>query len=114
MEKRQPYYKKMISPLVCLVLMLTFACAKEENFVGTYRATEKNPPEYAKVIVELKEDGTGIRRGRGEDVTFEWEAKGDEIRIYTKGGGIVMAKVQQGVLEVSLPGPKIFYFKKIE
>jgi hypothetical protein len=114
MEKRQPYYKKMIYPLVCLVLMLTFACAKEENFVGTYRATEKNPPEHAKVLVELKADGTGTRRGLGEDINFEWEAKGNEIRIYTGEGGIVMAKVQQGVLEVSLPGPKIFYFKKIE
>ena len=104
----------MIYSLVCLVLILTFACAEEENFVGTYKATEKNPPEYANVTVEFKKDGTGIRTGRGEDVTFEWEAKGNEIRIYTKGGGIVMAKVQQGVLEVSLPGPKVFYFKKIE
>jgi hypothetical protein len=114
MEKRQPYYKKMIYLLVCLVLMLTFACAKEENFVGTYRATEKNPPEHAKVLIELKEDGTGIRRGLGEDLIFEWEAKGNEIRIHTKGGGIVMAKMQQGVLEITLPGPKILYFKKIE
>jgi len=114
MEKRQPYYKKMISPLVCLVLMLTFACTKEENFVGTYRATEKNPPEFSDVLVELKEGGKGIRTGHGEYIMFEWEAKEDEIRIHTKGGGIIIAKMRHGVLEVSLPGPKIFYLKKIE
>ncbi len=114
MEKRQPYYRKMIHPLLCLVLMLTFACAEEEEFVGIYRATKNNPPEHAKVVVELKANGTGIRRGLGEVLTFEWDVKGNEIRIYTKGGGTVMGKVQKGELEITLPGPKVYYFKKIE
>ena len=114
MEKRQHYYRKMIYSLVCLVLMLTFACAREEKFIGTYKSTEKNPPEFSDVLVELKEGGKGIRTGRGEYITFEWETKGNEIRIHTKGGGIIIGKMRHGVLEVSLPGPKIFYLKKID
>lgn len=114
MEKTQPYYRKMICSLVCLVLMLTFACAKEENFAGTYRATEKNPPEFSDVLVELKEGGEGIRRRHGEEIIFEWESKGNEIRIHTKGGGIIVGKMKRDVLEVTLPGPKIFYLKKID
>jgi hypothetical protein len=114
MEKKQPFYRKIIYSFVCLVLLLPLACAKEESFVGTYEATEKNPPEFSDVRVELKEGGQGIRTGHGEYITFEWEAKGDEIRIHTKGGGVIVAKMKNGILEVSLPGPKIFYFRKID
>lgn len=114
MEKKHPYYIKIIYPLVCLVFLLTFACTKEENFIGTYEAMEKNPPEFADVRVELKEGGKGIRTGRGEYIMFEWETKGNEIRVHTKGGGIIVAKMRNGVLEVSLPGPKILYLKKID
>ncbi len=114
MGKRQPYCRKMIYPLVCLVLMFMIACTREEKFVGIYRSTEKNPPEFSDVRVELKEGGKGIRRVRGEEVTFEWQVKGNEIRIHTKAGGIIVAKMRHDVLEVSLPGPKILYLKKTD
>ena len=114
MEKIKPYPRKIGYFLVCLVLILIISCAREEKFVGTYRSTEKNPPEFSDVLVELKEGGEGIRWAHGEEVSFEWQVKGNEIRIHTKAGGIIVAKMRHDILEVSLPGPKIVYLKKID
>ena len=114
MEKRQRNCRNLIYPLMCLVLIFVFACAREEKFLGTYKATQDNPPEFVDLRVELKRGGKGIRRVRGEEVTFEWEVKGNEIRIQTKAGGIIVANMRHGVLEVSLPGPETIYLKKID
>ena len=105
----------MVYLLVCLILILIISCdAREEIFVGTYRSMEKNPPEFSDVLVELKAGGEGIRWARGEEVHFEWQVKGNELRIHTKAGGIIVAKMRNNVLEVSLPGPKIVYLKKVK
>ena len=105
----------MVCLLVCLIPVLIISCdAKEEKFVGTYRSMEKNPPEFSDVLVELKEGGEGTRWAHGEEVNFEWQVKGKEIRIHTRAGGIIVAKMRNNVLEVSLPGPRIVYLKKID
>lgn len=114
MRKRQPYYIKRIYPLVGLVLMIMFACARDANVVGIYGSTEKSPPEFSDIRVEFKDGGEGIRRFRGEETHFEWQVKGNEVRIQTKAGGIIVGKIQKGEIAFSLPGPKIVYLKKID
>lgn len=114
MEKKQRNCRNLIYPLMCLALVFVVACAREEQFLGTYKPTQDNPSEFADVRVELMRGGKGIRRVRGEEVTFEWEVKGNEIRIQTRAGGIVVAKMRHGLLEVSLPGPRTIYLEKID
>jgi len=114
MEKRHRNCRNLIYPMMCLVLIFVFACAREEKFLGTYKPTQDNPPEFADLRVELKRGGQGIRLVRGEEIAFEWEVKGNEIRIQTRAGGIILAKMRRGVLEVSLPGPQTIYLKKID
>jgi len=95
-------------------LTFTFGCAREEKYIGTYMATEKSSPEFRGMWVDLKRNGKGIRRIHGEEVSFEWAVKGSELRIQTKAGGILIAKMKNGILEVPLPGSKILYLKKIQ
>lgn len=114
MEKSQQYCRNLAYPLLCFVLIFVFACAREEKYLGTYVATQDNPPEFADLRVELKRGGKGVRWVRGEEVNFEWEAKASEIRIQTKAGGILVAKMRQGILEVFLPGSETIRLKKID
>jgi hypothetical protein len=114
MRKKQQNCRNLIYFLICLALVFAVACAREEKFLGTYKPTQDNPPEFTDVIVELRRGGIGIRRVRGEEVTFEWEVKGNQIRIQTKAGGIIVAEMRHGLLEVSLPGPRTIYLEKID
>jgi hypothetical protein len=41
-------------------------------------------------------------------------AKGDEIRIHTDSGGVIVGTLNKGVLEVKLPGPNIVRLEKIK
>jgi len=64
--------------------------------------------------VELKKGGEGIRRVQSEEVVaFHWVVKGDEMRIHTKSGGTIVARMKGDLLEVRFPGPQVVYFKKI-
>jgi hypothetical protein len=111
---RKPRRPALFLPmLMCIFLVMLTACSKEEKFVGTYRAAEGSPQEYKDLYVELKQGGEGIRRVRGEEVAFTWVAKNDEIRVHTKSGGVIVAKLKRDVLEVRLPGPKIVYLKRM-
>jgi hypothetical protein len=100
--------------LACLILAVTFGCAREDKYIGSYTATEKSPPEFRAMQVELQKDGKGIRRVNGEEVQFEWKVKGSELRIHTRAGGILIAKMNNGILEVELPGSKILYLQKVK
>lgn len=72
------------------------------------------PPEYAGLYVELKKGGEGIRRVQsGETVAFRWVVKGDEVRIHTKSGGTIVARMKGDLIEVRFPGPQVVFFKKI-
>jgi hypothetical protein len=94
--------------------MITFGCAREDQYIGSYRSTDKSPPEFREMQVELLKDGRGIRRVGGEEVQFEWKVKDSELRIHTRAGGILTAKINNGILEVMLPGSKILYLQKVK
>jgi len=113
---RSPRSLKSIILLIAVVTMVTVACSnsKEEKFLGTYRPIPTSPPEYSDLYVELKKNGEGIRRVQnGEALTFHWVVKGKGLRIHTKFGGTLVAKVKGDLLEVRFPGPQVVYFKKI-
>jgi len=64
--------------------------------------------------VELQKDGKGIRWVGDEEVQFEWKVKDSELRIHTRDGGILTAKMNNGILEVALPGSKLLYLEKVK
>lgn len=100
--------------LIAVVMLVTVACSKENKFLGTYTPILSSPPEYAGLFVELKKGGEGIRRVQsGEVVAFHWVVKDDEVRIHTKSGGTIVARMKGDLIEIRFPGPQVVYFKRI-
>jgi len=114
MKQTRPSSIFILFSLACLVLVFTFGCTREDKYIGSYTATEKSPPEFREMQVELQKDGQGIRRVGDEEVRFEWNVKGSELRIHTRDGGILIAKMNNGILAVTLPGSKILYLQKVK
>ena len=112
MSKSSKYWKAILSPLLCLLIMFTFSCGSEQRYVGSYKAEADSSPQCPQICIELKEDGQGMQRVSGDETYFRWKVKGDEIRFHTKLGGVIIGKMEDDVLKVMLPGSRIISLRK--
>jgi hypothetical protein len=72
----------------------------------------QDPAKQAEIVVELKANGDGLWRVGTEEVTFAWYIKRGELRVNTKGGGVIVGKIDKDTIQITLPGSKIMSFKK--
>jgi len=96
---------------VSLFLILTFSCEQKERHAGIYVAHKGELPESSEAYIELKDNGQGIWRVLDDEASFNWSVNDDEIRLHTKSGGIIIGKIKNDILEISLPGRNIRYFR---
>jgi hypothetical protein len=102
--------------LLPLLLLLTFtiSCGSKEQFIGTYKAAAGDSPKLVEMVIELKANGAGIWRLSDEEVSFAWDIKGSELRVNTKGGGVIVGAIEKDTIHINLPGTKMMSFKKIQ
>ena len=112
MESRSNNRMRLL-PL-CLLLILMISCGSNDRFIGTYKAAVKNLPKQAETVLEVKANGDGIWRVGDEEVPFSWYIKGGELRINTKGGGVIVGTFENDAIHITLPGSKALSFNKIQ
>jgi hypothetical protein len=95
-----------------LLLILMISCGSKDPFIGIYKTEAKDSPKQAETILELKVNGDGIWRVRDEEVPFSWYRKGGELRVNTKGGGVIVGAIENDAIHITLPGSKTLSFKK--
>ncbi len=98
---------------ICLLLLLLLACESKDRYIGAYRAEADKLSKHTEVIMELKVNGDGVWRMGDEEIPFSWYVKNGELRINTKGGGVVVGNIAAGSFQLSLPGAGALLFKKI-
>jgi hypothetical protein len=99
---------------LCLVVVLMFSCESKDKYAGVYKAEAKDTPKQAEITVELKANGDGIWRVGGEEVAFSWDIKRGELRVNTKGGGVIVGKIEKDTIQMTLPNMKTLTFKKMQ
>ena len=99
---------------LCLVVILLFGCESKDRYVGVYKAQAQDSPKQAEIVVELKANGDGLWRVGSEEVTFTWYIKRGELRVNTKGGGVIVGKIDKDAIQITLPGSKTMSFKKVQ
>jgi hypothetical protein len=97
---------------LCLLLILIISCGSRDQFTGTYRVDPGDSPRQAEIAIELKANGDGIWRVNDEEVPFAWYVKGGELRVNTKGGGVIVGAIEKDTIHISLPGSKMMSFKR--
>jgi hypothetical protein len=100
--------------LFCLISAAITGCGPSTGHVGTYIAEIKDSPHHHETILELKETGVGVWRVGDDEVSFSWYVKGNELRLNTKNGGVIVGSLDNGVIHVTLPGPQELFFKKVK
>jgi hypothetical protein len=98
--------------LGCLFLIFASSCGSETQYIGVYKAQDTESQKQSEI--ELKSDSEGVWRVDDNEESFAWSKKGDEIRLNTKQGGVIVAKIQDDTLKITLAGGKKLSFKKVE
>ena len=100
--------------LLCLVLAAMAVCGQRPAYVGIYIADAKGSANSLETTLELKETGVGVWKVGDDEVTFFWYAKGNELRLNTKNGGVIVAAIDNDVIHCTLPGSKELRFSKVK
>jgi hypothetical protein len=99
---------------ICLLLLLLLACESRDRYIGVYRAEADKGSKQTEVIMELKANGDGAWRMGDEEIPFTWYTKSGELRINTKGGGVIVGSMAADSFQVKLPSAGPLFFKKID
>ncbi len=99
----------------CLLLFsVASGCSPGTQHVGTYSAEIKDSPHRSETTLELKETGTGIWKVGDDEVTFSWHVTGNELRLYTKNGGVIVGSLDNQIIHVTFPGSNGLVFRKVK
>jgi len=106
-------FRSVISLLfVCFLVLVINGCTRQEQYAGLYILDEGTADIKVVTELELKDNGQGFWRNPDEEVSFRWSARGHEIRLHMKEGGILTGTVGKNILELQLPGKQIVVFRK--
>jgi hypothetical protein len=100
--------------LVLVLLVFVTGCSRSTQHVGTYSAEIKAWPHYYVTTLELKEAAVGVWRLGDDEVTFSWYVKGNELRLNTKSGGVIVGSLDGEDIRVTLPGFEELLFRKVK
>ena len=99
---------------LCLLWILMLSCGSKDQFIGAYKAEVIDSPKQAETVLELKANGDGIWRVDDDEVPFSWYSKGGELRVSTKGGGVIVGIIENDAIHITLPDSKTLSFKKVQ
>jgi hypothetical protein len=113
-----PIEQKNLYPLrllpIFLILVLLASCGSRDKFAGVYKAVEEDLPKQVETLLELKPNGDGAWKAGDEEIPFSWYIKSGELRINTKGGGVIVGSIEKDIIQLTLPGTRKMTFKKIQ
>ena len=97
---------RRVLPLILTLALVLAACGPDRRLAGKYEA-EGPGGRDAPLVLLLLSDGRGLLSYNGQDAPLVWESfpGGGEIRLHTREGGFLRARVAgSGRLEMDLPG----------
>lgn len=96
-----------------LFLILLAACDAKDKVAGNYQSEGQDVPGQGETVLDLKPNGDGSWKSGGEEIPFAWNLKGAELRINTKGGGVIVGGLDGDTIRLTLPGNKKMTFRRI-
>jgi hypothetical protein len=102
--------------LIGLLVLGCPACSSKDDYIGIYTSVDKGDPAQKENVIVLMKSGQGIWKCCGEqsehEVSFTWTIMGKELRIYTKGGGVMTGELRKHSFVMAIPGRKALTFNK--
>lgn len=101
------------SALVSLLLVALLSCNVGRELAGKYQAVD--PQGRGDLLLVLKSDGKGSWMVAREDISLNWERKGEGILLHSKYGGVVVGKLgKDNAIEINLPTVGQLRFERLK
>jgi hypothetical protein len=105
----------LLPVLFCIFLLTAAAgCGPGTQHVGTYIVEIKDSPHRSETTLELQETGIGVWKVGDDELTFSWHVKGNELRLHTRDGGVIVGSLDNQIIHVTLPGSGELFFRKVK
>jgi hypothetical protein len=100
--------------LIPILLLATIAsCRPGSELIGTYHAND--PSTGAVLQLVLNAEGKGHWIVSRENIAFSWEARGNEVWLHSRTGGVVVGRIEKhDCIDVALPGVGRFRFERVK
>ncbi|MEM5786979.1 MAG: hypothetical protein AAGU11_06640 [Syntrophobacteraceae bacterium] len=85
----------------------------DHDLSGKYKVTGAR--DEMQMQISLKSDGKGTWKVRGEESSFVWEQRGEEIHLHSKTGGVITGRLDKDhSIHIFIPGMESFHFVRTE
>lgn len=99
--------------LLLFSLLLLSSCQNTNELAGKYESEDHGLQSSVSSTLELMPNGEGTLSTVEDNVSFKWEARGEKIMLHTKDGGVIIGKIDNGTVQIILPGMHPQRFKKM-
>jgi len=106
-------YRNTLVLILLVFFFLAAACDYRDRYAGLYVSGSPDLETPENVVLELKPNGEGLWRAGGDEVPFAWSVKGGELRIHTRGGGVITGALDGETIDITLPGTMKMLFRKV-
>ena len=98
--------------LLMLLPLLLCRCTGHEQMAGTYQAVATGPQGDLSATLELQADGKGLWSIETDNAPFRWDRRGNGIRLHTASGGVIVGTIDDGAINIDIPGAGIITFRR--
>jgi len=95
-----------------VLLIFIFSCSSRTECTGLYKAQEGEYKKFTETYIKLNKSGEGTWRVSDDLDTFSWYVKGDQLRLNTKSGGVIVGQIQNDTIVIVLADREKIIFKK--
>ncbi|MBI5522190.1 MAG: hypothetical protein HY910_06135 [Desulfarculus sp.] len=90
--------------VLCLAGLWAVGCQPGQDLPGKYLASHPEDPG-SQVVLVLQPAGKGSWSYSDEEVPLRWEARGGEVWLHLKGGGLLAGRPDRdAAIKLELPG----------
>lgn len=107
-------YIKIVLMLLITSIVVCGCSSRQEKLVGKYTAVKSGSADSVTANLELKADGNGFWSIETDNASFRWDLYRDRIRLHTKSGGVIEGTMDNGTIQLTLPGMGLIRFKRIQ
>ncbi len=108
-------HKKYIQCCFAIVIGMMFivsGCTEQPDMVGVYQKVSGETSGTSSII-KLEQNKEGIWEKGIDEIPFNWSIRGNEIRLHSKTGGVIIGRLIEDGFIIELPETESFVFHKM-
>lgn len=98
--------------LMLVIPLMVWQCDRHEKMVGKYHALDVSEGGRISATLALEANGKGLWSIETDNAPFRWDVNQNVIRLHTPSGGVIEGIIDNGSIQLPIPGLGVILFKR--